>query len=287
MDSRHATIAATDLPAWEALGRMDDDALPLLGTALLIARDEYPELEAGHYDGVVQGYADALRSEVDAQDGAPARMAVINRYLFEELGFGGNNDAYSDPRNSYLNDVFDRKLGIPITLAVVQMEIARRLDVPLDGISFPGHFLVRLPVDDGILVMDPFNKGRSLSVDELRDRISSHFGGQSPDDGELLHILAPASHRAILLRMLRNLKALYVDRDDWERVARSSDRLLKIAPGLGEEIRDRGLAYLKIGHVAGARADLARYLAVQPEAPDVDAVRALLIEATGKARRLN
>ncbi len=282
---RNATT--TGLPTWDAHARMDDDALPLLGTALLIARDEYPELQAAHYDDVVQGYADALRTEVQAQNGAPARMAVINRYLFEELGFGGNNDAYSDPRNSYLNDVFDRKLGIPISLAVVQMEIARRLDVPLDGISFPGHFLVRLPVDDGILVMDPYNKGRSLSAEELRDRISPHFGGQSPDDAELLHILAPASHRAILQRMLRNLKALYVDQDDWERVARSSDRLLKLAPGLGEEVRDRGLAYLKIGHIAGAREDLARYLSMQPEAPDVEAVRSLLIEATGRAQRLN
>src|SRR5579859_4234886 len=99
----------TELPAWDALARMDDDALPLLGTALLIARDEYPELQPAHYDELVQGYADALREEVLAQDAAPARMAVINRYLFEELGFGGNNDAYSDPRNSYLNDVFDRK----------------------------------------------------------------------------------------------------------------------------------------------------------------------------------
>ena len=277
----------TDLPSWDSLARMDDDALPLLGTALLIARDEYPGLSPEPYDAIVGGYVDALRGEVKAQDSAPARMAVINRYLFDEVGFGGNNESYSDPRNSYLNDVFDRKLGIPISLALVQMEIARRLDVPLDGISFPGHFLVRLPVDDGILVMDPYNKGRSLSADELRDRVSVHCGGQTPDDSELLHILAPATHRAILLRMLRNLKALYADRDDWERVARSSDRLLKIAPGLSEEVRDRGLAYLKLGHVAGARDDLTRYLHAQPDAQDEEAIRSLLIEATGNARRLN
>lgn len=277
----------TELPSWDALGRMDDDALPLLGTALLIARDEYPELQPAHYDAMVQGYVDAVRDEVQKQDEVPARMAIINRFVFDELGFGGNNDAYSDPRNSYLNDVFDRRLGIPISLAVVQMEIARRLDVPLDGISFPGHFLVRLPVDDGILVMDPYNKGRSLSADELRDRVSVHCGGQSPDDAELLHILAPATHRTILLRMLRNLKALYVDKNDWERVARSTDRLLKIAPGLGEEVRDRGLAYLKLGHIAGARDDLTRYLQVQPEAPDVEAIHSLLIEATGRAQKLN
>jgi regulator of sirC expression with transglutaminase-like and TPR domain len=286
MDTR-SNIAMTDLPSWDALARMDDDALPLLGTALLIARDEYPQLQPEPYDAMVQGYVEALRTEVQAQDSAPARMAVINRFLFDEVGFGGNNESYSDPRNSYLNDVFERKLGIPISLALVQMEIARRLDVPLDGISFPGHFLVRLPVDDGILVMDPYNKGRSLSADELRDRVSTHCGGQSPDDAELLHILAPATHRAILLRMLRNLKALYADRNDWERVARSSDRLLKIAPGLGEEVRDRGLAYLKLGHVAGARDDLTRYLQVQPEAADAEAVRSLLIEATGKTLRLN
>ena len=278
---------ASELPTWDTLARMDDDALPLLGTALLIARDEYPDMQPAHYDALVHGYADTLRAEVQAQQTTPAKMALINRYLFDELGFGGNNDAYDDPRNSYLNDVFDRKLGIPISLAVVQMEIARRLDVPLDGISFPGHFLVRLPVDDGILVMDPYNKGRSLSADELRDRVSSHFGGQSPDDAQLLHILAPASHRAILLRMLRNLKSLYVAKDDWERVARSADRMLRIDPAQPDEIRDRGLAYLKLGHNAGAREDLTHYLAAQPEAPDAEVIHALLVDATGTSQKLN
>ena len=285
--TRHDPQANIELPAWEALARMDDDALPLLGTALLIARDEYPLMEPAHYDALVQGYADTLRAQVHAQETAPAKMAVINRYLFDELGFGGNNDAYNDPRNSYLSDVFDRRLGIPISLAVVQMEIARRLDVPLDGISFPGHFLVRLPVDDGILVMDPYNKGRSLSADELRDRVSAQFGGQSPDDAELLHILAPASHRTILLRMLRNLKALYVEQDDWERVARSADRMIKIAPSLIDEVRDRGLAYLKMGHTAGACEDLTRYLTAQPDASDADSIHSLLIDATGASQRLN
>jgi len=275
------------LPEWNALSRMGDDELPLLATALLIARDEYPDLDMSAYAGVIDGYVRALRDEVAMQESAPARIAVINRYLFDEVGFSGDTNEFYDPRNSYLNDVFDRKLGIPISLAVVQMEVARRLGVPLDGISFPGHFLVRLPVDDGILVMDPYNKGRSLSADELRDRISPHFGGQPPDDGQLMHILAPATHRMILLRMLRNLKALYAEREDWERVARSVDRLLKLAPDVDEEFRDRGLAYLKLGHLAGAREDLRSYLARQPEAEDGDAIRALLVEATAKMPRLN
>ncbi len=283
----HTATARTELPTWDSLAAMDDDALPLLGTALLIARDEYPDLRPEPYDALLHGYVAALREPVTTQESVPAKMAVVNRYLFDEVGFDGDRETFSDPRNSYLNDVFDRKLGIPLSLALVQMEIARRLDLPLDGVSFPGHFLVRLPVDDGILVMDPFNKGRSLSADELRERASAHCGGQSPDDAELLHILAPASHRAILLRMLRNLKTLYVERNDWERVARSADRLLKLAPNMGEEVRDRGLAYLKLGHIEGAREDLSRYLQVLPEASDVDTVHSLLVEATGQAKRLH
>ena len=112
-------------------------------------------------------------------------MQAINRHLFEELGYAGNHDEYYDPRNSYLNEVFERRLGNPISLAMVQMEVARRLGVPLDGVSFPGHFLVRLPIDDGVLVMDPFNRGRPLDEDELRQRARPHLGGEMPDDEAL------------------------------------------------------------------------------------------------------
>ena len=190
-------------------------------------------------------------------------MAAINRHLFEELGFAGNNEHYYDPRNSYLNEVFERRLGIPISLAVVQIEVARRLGVPLDGVSFPGHFLVRLPVDDGILVMDPFNRGRPLDADELRQRARPHLNGEAPDDRALFQILKPATHRAILMRMLRNLHGVYAERDDWERAARSADRILSLSPDNADALRDRGLAYRKMGYRQGARADLARYLQLQ------------------------
>src|SRR5690606_39728457 len=124
-------------------------------------------------------------------------------------GYTGNHDEYYDPRNSYLNEVFDRRLGNPISLAMVQMEVTRRLGLPLDGVSFPGHFLVRLPVDDGVLVMDSFNRGRPLDEDELRERAQAHLGGRAPDDEVLSWILNPASIRAILVRVLRNLHAVY------------------------------------------------------------------------------
>jgi len=275
------------LPDWNTLAELGDDELPLLGTALLIARDEYPDLDASLYAAQVDRYADALRPEVAGGEDLAARLTAINRYLFEELGFAGNDDQYDDPRNSYVNEVVDRKLGIPISLAVIQIEVTRRLGLPLDGVSFPGHFLVRLPVDDGILVLDPFNKGRPVGADELRERASSHLGGQAPDDQQLLQILAPASHRMILMRMLRNLKGLYLDMQDWERVARTADRLLKLAPGTAEALRDRGLAYRELGYTRGAREDLVRYLQVLPEAEDLEAIRAALIELGGAPARLN
>lgn len=281
MHSPHA------LPDWNTLASLGDDELPLLGTALLIARDEYPDLDPAGYSAQVDTYANALRPQLEGDVDLPARLTAINRYLFEEIGFAGNNQQYDDPRNSYLNEVVDRKLGIPISLAVIQIEVTRRLGMPLDGVSFPGHFLVRLPVDDGILVLDPFNKGRPVSAEELRERASPHLGGQPPDDQQLLQILAPATHRMILMRMLRNLKGLYLERGDWERVARSADRLLKLSPDTAEAHRDRGLAYRELGYAKGAREDLARYLQLLPEADDVESVRSALIDLSGTPSRLN
>ncbi len=273
------------LPHWNSLAGVDDDTLPLLGTALLIARDEYPHLDADLYDTLLQSHAESLRVEIEAIDSWPLKMAAINKHLFDELGYSGNSDAYYDPRNSYLNEVFERRLGNPISLAMVQIEVARRLGVPLDGVSFPGHFLVRLPLEDGVLVMDPFNRGRPLGADELRERAKPHLGGEIPDDSALLQILNPASHRAILIRMLRNLHGVYAEADDWERAARSADRILKLSPDQAEALRDRGLAYLKLGHRHGARHDLGRYLQLNPDAQDVPSLRERLVELHGVHER--
>ena len=274
------------LPDWNALATMDDAGLPLFGTALLIARDEYPQLDPGLYDRLVQDHAAHLRDEIDAIEPAPLKMHAINRHLFEELGYAGNTTEYYDPRNSYLNEVFERRLGNPLTLALVQIEVARRLGVPLVGVSFPGHFLVRLPVgDDGVLVMDPFNRGRPLDVDELRDRARPHLGGSPPDDNALTRILDPASDRAMLVRLLRNLHGVYTEQDDWPRAARSADRILQLQPDHPEALRDRALAYLKMGHRHGARQDLERYLRRNPDAPERATLRERLVELNREPAR--
>ncbi|WP_399507530.1 SirB1 family protein [Xanthomonas translucens] len=282
-----AMVDRLTLPSWNTLAALDDDALPLLATALLIARDEYPQLDAEHYDTLAQNHADHLRHEVAMIEPWPLKMAAINRHLFEELGYSGNHDEYYDPRNSYINEVFERRLGNPISLALVQMEVARRLDIPLDGVSFPGHFLVRLPVDDGLLVMDPFNGGRPLAVEELRERARPHLGGETPDDRALLQILDPAPHRAILTRVLRNLHGVYAERDEWDRAARSADRVLKLMPDQPEALRDRGLAYLQMDYVPGARRDLGHYLQLNPEASDVLPIRERLVELSARAQRMH
>jgi regulator of sirC expression with transglutaminase-like and TPR domain len=274
----------TTLPAWTTLAEADDEQVPLLGCALLIARDEYPDLDVAACLAQVEAHAASLRPVVEALDDAPLKMQAINRRLFEELGYAGNHDEYYDPRNSYLNMVLNRRLGNPISLAVIQMEVARRLGVPLDGISFPGHFLVRLPVDDGMLVMDPFNRGRPLGTEELRRRAKPHFGDEVPDDA-LFDILSPAPNRAILMRILRNLHALYVGNGDWARAVRCMDRVLSLLPDNAEALRDRGTGYAEMGHVAGAARDLGEYLQRWPDAGDADEVRGQLLALLGDGRR--
>ncbi|MDX3933490.1 MAG: SirB1 family protein [Stenotrophomonas sp.] len=275
------------LPDWDTLAELDDESLPLLPTALLIARDEYPALDPTVYDATVQAHVDHLRAEVEIIPSAPLKMAAINRHLFDELGYSGDHDEYYDPRNSYLNEVFERRLGNPISLALVQMEVARRLGIALDGVSFPGHFLVRLPMEEGMLVMDPFNGGRPLGVEELRERASSHLGGQRPDDQVLAQILDAAPSRAILMRMLRNLQGVYAENHQWDRAARSADRLLKLAPENDDALRDRGLAYLKLEYLAGARRDLGRYVQRNPDAGDAQALREKLVDLGGPRTRLH
>ncbi len=273
------------LPDWSALADLADDQVPLLGSALLIAHDEYPDLDPTACNALVEAHVASLRPEIDQIDSAPLKMQAINHRLFNELGYAGNHDEYYDPRNSYLNEVLTRRLGNPISLAVIQMEVAQRLGVALDGVSFPGHFLVRLPVDDGVLVMDPFNRGRPLNADELRQRARPHFGEDVPDEA-LMQILDPAPPRAILVRMLRNLHGLYVETSDWGRAVRCSDRILRLVPDNAEALRDRGLGYSELGHRAGALRDLGRYLQTTPDADDAEAIRHRLVEQGGQRQPL-
>lgn len=274
---------------WSALVALPDEQLPLARGAWLIAVDEYPSLDPQALELTLQNLARRAARRGRRSDTQDQHLQTLSRFLFDECGFRGNQENYYDPRNSYLNDVLDRRLGIPISLAMVQLEVARRLKLPLEGVSFPGHFLVRLPVEEGLLVVDPYQFGRSLDVDELKRRAGSQLNAAEVDDQMLTQFLQPASNRSILMRMLRNLKALYSERGDLERALRCSDRLLRLAPSAAEEWRDRGLMYLQAGYTAGARSDLARYLQLMPNAADAPAIHAAQseAEARGGIQRLN
>jgi regulator of sirC expression with transglutaminase-like and TPR domain len=271
--------------SWLTLRHVHDADIPLFSAGLLIAKDEYPELDVRGYEARLRRYARALAHH-DETDVA-SRLQRLNRFLFDELGLRGDEQDYDDPRNSYLNDVLDRRRGNPISLAVIQIELARRLGVPLEGISFPGHFLVRLPLAEGIVVLDPFQKGRSLDAAELRRRARCHLEAQDIDDTRLARMLEPASRRTILTRMLRNLKRVYWEQACWDKAVRCSDRLLLLNPYQPAEYRDRGLAYAQLGQVRAARADLARYLALLPQAEDGETIAVRLVELGCATLRLH
>lgn len=272
---------------WRYLKSARDEDIPLLWASLLIARDEYAELDVVAVSDSVQAWCESLRSSLSELAHPVQAVHALNRFVFEEQGFAGNNDDYYDPRNSYLNEVISRKLGNPISLGIVQLEMARRLGLPMQGVSFPGHFLLRFPVDDGLLILDPYHRGRSLDISELKTRASSHVPGRRVGDEQLGRMLEPAPNRVILMRMLRNLKQLYIEREDFERALRCTDRLVFLDEGDTDELRDRGKLYWRVGHVTAAREDFSHYLVRAAQASDADVVRQWLIELGSERRRLS
>jgi regulator of sirC expression with transglutaminase-like and TPR domain len=249
--------------------------------ALAIAADEYPHLDRARYRHAL----DDIAATVRARDGGGARLAVMVRHLYAELGFHGNETDYYDPRNSYLNDVIDRRTGIPISLAVVLMAVARRLDLQMEGIGFPGHFLVRFGGPGGAF-LDPFHEGRVLGRAELERLAARHLerSGASFEGEELERHLEPVGAHAIAVRMLGNLKHVHEQRGDHARALVVCDRLFDLSGAVFFR-RDRGLHALALGAHRSAEGDLEAYLHEQPNAPDAPNVRPLLERARAGARR--
>ena len=275
----------------QALAR-EDARIDLARACLMIAQDAYPRLDVERYLGEIERMALRLRARLPAACGAEESIVALNEFLFEDLGFWGNTDDYYDPRNSYLNEVIDRKTGIPISLSILYMEIGRRIGLPLEGVSFPGHFLVRLRLRGGTLVLDPFAGGAPQSEVELRERLQRvvppEVTGNLPlAELSLEQFLEPASKRQILSRVLRNLKAIYRETDNPERGLQVLNRMLLVSPDAHAELRDRGYLYQRLECWRPALQDLAAYLERDPDAPDADDVRVRLMELTALCARLN
>ena len=269
-----------------------DERIDLARACLMIAQDAYPALDVERYLGEIESMAIRLRARLKDGGGVEERVIALNEFLYDELGYWGNTEDYYDPRNSYLNEVIDRKTGIPITLAVLYMALGRRIGLPLEGVSFPGHFLVRVRVRGGVLILDPFAGGAPQSEAELRSRLQRVIPEGSAADVSVAELpldqfLEPASNRQIVARVLRNLKGIYRETDKPERLLEVLNRMLVVSPDASAELRDRGFAYQRLECWRAALADLSRYLEREPQAGDGDEVRSALVELTARCARLN
>jgi regulator of sirC expression with transglutaminase-like and TPR domain len=258
---------------------IERDPVPLDEAVLAIAEEEYPHLDVEE----VLVRLDRLGERVRARAPAPARAATqleaLRHVLADEEGLRGNEEDYSDPRNSFLNEVLERRRGIPISLCVVWMEVARRVGLPLEGVGFPGHFLAKYVSPGGVEVfVDAFHGGEMLSADECVARYRARTGGRDLDR----RYLAAVAPRQILARMLHNLKRSYLERRDDVRAYWVIDRILLLAPGQLEALRDRGLVAARLGGAAAAARDLEAYVARAGSAPDADEVRRVLAGLRGK-----
>jgi regulator of sirC expression with transglutaminase-like and TPR domain len=245
------------------LASFRDEEIDLATAALWIAAEEYPQLEVAATRDRIDALAEQVRARVEAVETTDARVDVLNRFAFEEIGFRGNQAEYYDPRNSYLNDVLERRSGIPITLAILYMALGERLGLAVRGVSFPGHFLVKC-VGDEEIVVDPF-AGCRLSHATCEARLQRAVGRPIALEPEL-HLRA-ASHREILVRVLSNLKQIFAQQRDFGRTLACCDRILLLEPDAPLELRDRALVYEQLDCTAAAAADLDRFLHLAPEDP--------------------
>jgi len=248
-----------------------DDQFPLLEAVASLGHDEYPELDVQQVLGDVDQLQARLRRRMATDAGAMQKLQVLNQFFFADLGFGGNLNNYYDPDNSYLHAVLRTRQGIPISLAVLWLELAQGLGLQAQGVGFPGHFLVKVNLAEGQVVIDPFN-GQSLGREALSERLEPfrHRSGLGDDfEAPLGLYLQAARPRDVVARMLRNLKEIHRAQKDWERLVAVQNRLVILLPDAWVEYRDRGLALAEQGQDALAREDLQTYLRHALDAVDV------------------
>lgn len=266
----------------EGIARPDDD-IDVARSALHVAMEERPGLDVEASMRRIESLAAAVAPGLAAFR-SPVDALGSMRDLFVREGFRGNTADYLDPRNSYLDQVLERRLGIPLTLSIVYLEVGWRCGLPLQGVGYPGHFLVKYVEPAGEHYVDPFDGARIVTVAELRDRLVGMFGADAVLRPE--HLSA-VSRRAILVRLNANLKTVYTDRGDLPRALAAVERILLLTPDAPEEVRDRGLLYLGLHAYQQAVRDLDRYLALAPNAADADEVRDQLGVAARERVRLN
>lgn len=247
-----------------------EENIELAKAALLFAKEEYPDLNIDRYLLEIELMAEEIKRRVRHNTNPHLLISEMNRYLFTEIGFRGNEDDYYDPRNSFLNDVLDSKTGIPITLSVLYMEIADRAGLHTSGVGFPGHFIVMYSGAEGAILIDPFNKGRILSEKDCQEMLNRIYGSKIRLQSEFLQTV---TKKQILTRMLHNLKGVYISLSNYLKALWVVDMILVIDPYAIQELRDRGLLYYHLECFSQALSDLETYLKYAPKVEDADVIR--------------
>ncbi len=261
-----------------------DEHFPLLEAAISLAQDEYPDLDVEQVLGDVDQLLARLKRRLPTDAPALQRLRALNQFFFRDLSFGGNINDYYDPDNSYLNAVLRTRRGVPISLAVLWLELAVGLDLNARGVAFPGHFMLKVNLPKGQVVIDPFS-GQSLSREELAERLEpfrQRSGAADDFEVPIGLYLQSAPPREIISRMLRNLKEIHKTQEDWQRLIAVQDRLIVLQPDAWTEYRDRGQAWAALGDASRAVVDLETYLAHADDALDIDAVIEQLTRLRGK-----
>ena len=252
-----------------------EEDLNLALAALLVAQEEYPQLPVDQYLARLDLLAEETR---DRLDGETAPLLVLHELLdtlYKRHNFRGNREAYYDPRNSFLNDVLDRGLGIPLTLGIVLLEVGWRLGLPLEGVNFPGHFLVRFHGDAVDFLVDPYDGGALRFQDQAQELLDRVYGGMIRVHDSFLRT---ARRQEMVIRLLTNLKGLYFNVHDHGRALAAVERILLIRPVAPGEIRDRGVILARMGRRGEALEHLEAYLHVAPEASDFQRIRGMVEE---------
>lgn len=244
-----------------------------------------PEVDVDRVLSTVRGWGDALARRVPADASPIHRLRLLNHLFFDELGFRGAEDDYASPMNSYLHRVIERRRGIPIALCVLYAALARAVALPVQGVGFPGHFIVRLALHAGDAYLDVYRGGQTLAPAQLRARLQALYpaGGAPP----LATLLRPATDAEVLVRMLRNLKALHLDAQDWPLALNVQARLMMLLPDQAEEYRDRALVWEQLECPRAALDDWVAYLSLHPSPPDMPNVQRRMSALRRAAQSLN
>lgn len=250
-----------------------DGEISLARTALAVARYRYPDLDADFYLNMLDDLARPLGGPAAGVDGTRAALRALNHRLYRDLGFQGNIHDYGDPRNSYLNEVLDRRMGIPITLAIVYLEVAARAGLTLVPVSFPGHFLVKHTAAPAEVIIDPFNQGLEVSDKDLQHLLDGFYQGKVKLESSMLR---PATRTETVYRLLNNLKIAHIKAKEPELGLAIIDRMLALQPESSVDVRDRGFALHALNRHEEAARELRRYLAMSPGAPDAAQVRGIV-----------